>query len=231
MKQRILIVEDEPQLVGILEYLLKDEGFEALSAYTGEEALKLIKLEKPDLVIMDIMLPKMDGFELCMRIRRFTTIPVIILTAKKEQEDVIRGLEFGADDYLTKPFNHKELILRIKKILRRTAAYEVSRNIVLGDLEINPFSREVMVSKRRISLSPTEFNLLLCLVKNSGRVLSWESLLIEVWGYEDWIGGKELVKVNIRRLRKKLEPDPSKPVYIISIWGIGYKIASLSPRH
>ncbi len=228
MKHKILIIEDEPQLVGILEYLLKDEGYSVLAAYNGEDGLKLAKMEKPDLVILDIMLPQMDGFEVCNRIRKYTTIPVIILSAKKEDENIIKGLEIGADDYITKPFNHRELILRMQKILKRISTHKVTKKIKIGDLEINLSTKEVAVKSNRINLTPTEFNLLSCLAINRGRVLSWESLLSEVWNYKDWEGGREIVKVNIRRLRKKIEPDPSHPVYLLNVWGMGYRIACRS---
>ncbi len=227
MKQTILIIEDEPQLVGILEYLLRDEGYSVETAYNGEDALKLMKKVRPDLVILDIMLPKMDGFEVCNRIRKYTTIPVIILSAKDQDEDIIKGLEIGADDYITKPFNHRELILRIAKILKRINAYRVKENIKIGDLQINLSSRSLKIKGNKINLTPTEFNLLTCLAKHKDRVLSWESLLKEVWGYsDDWDGGKELIKVNIRRLRKKIEPAVSNPVYLVNLWGMGYRLAS-----
>ena len=227
MKQTILIIEDEPQLVGILEYLLRDEGYSVETAYNGEDALKLMKKVRPDLVILDIMLPKMDGFEVCNLIRKYTTIPVIILSAKDQDEDIIKGLEIGADDYITKPFNHRELILRIAKILKRINAYRVKENIKIGDLQINLSSRSLEIKGNRINLTPTEFNLLACLAKHKERVLSWESLLNEVWGYnDDWDGGKDLVKVNIRRLRIKIEPNMSNPVYLVNLWGMGYRLAS-----
>ena len=224
MKPKILIVEDEPQLVGILEYLLKTEEFTTVVAYNGEDALKIINDEKLSLVILDIMLPKMDGFEVCNSIRKYTTIPVIILSAKNEEESIIKGLELGADDYITKPFNHRELILRVKKLLERSVNYKENRIIKINDIQMDIVNRVVSVNNENVELTPVEFNLLLCLAKNEGRVLSWESLLTEVWGHDNWEGGNELIKVNIRRLRKKIEPDPAKPVYILNIWGVGYKL-------
>lgn len=226
MKSKIVVVEDEPQLLGILEYLLADEGYEVVCAARGDTGLAAIKSEKPDLVLLDIMLPGMDGFELCSVIRRTTTVPVIVLTARREQEDVIRGLELGADDYLTKPFNNKELILRIRRVLGRTHGPEETEKLRCGDLLIDESNHEATMGDRPLALSPTEFNLLLCLAKNRGRVLSWESLLREIWGSEDWEGGKELVKVNIRRLRKKLEPNPARPQYVLTSWGVGYRMAA-----
>ncbi|HUX14297.1 MAG TPA: response regulator transcription factor [Spirochaetia bacterium] len=227
MKPKIVVVEDEPKLIGILEYLLEDEGYEVHSSQRGDTALAIIEEHKPDLVLLDIMLPGIDGFELCAAIRRLTTTPVIVLTARKEQEDVIRGLELGADDYLTKPFNNKELTLRIRRVLGRTGLGDSFDQIVHGDIVVRVASREVSVAGRALALTPTEFSLLLCLMHNRGRVLSWESLLREVWGSEDWEGGKELVKVNIRRLRKKLEPDPTEPKYLLTNWGIGYRMGGV----
>ncbi len=224
MKPKIVVVEDEPELIGILEYLLEDEGYEVSSSQRGDTALAIIQEWKPDLVLLDIMLPGMDGFELCAAIRRFTTTPVIVLTARKEQVDVIRGLELGADDYLTKPFNNRELTLRIRRVLGRTHLGDSSDRIEHGGIVVRASSREVSVEGREIALTPTEFSLLLCLMRNRGRVLSWESLLREVWGSDDWEGGKELVKVNVRRLRKKLEPDPTEPKYLLTSWGVGYRM-------
>jgi len=227
MSSRILIVEDEPQLVKILEYLLRDEGYDVIALYRGEEVLATIEAQKPMLVILDIMLPGIDGFEVCTDIRRMTTVPVIVLTARKDQEDVIRGLELGADDYLTKPFNNKELILRIRRVLARTSLPEPHQIGKEEGVILDSDSREVRVEGRSVELTPTEFNLLLCLMKNRNRVLSWESLLREVWGSDDWDGGRELIKVTVRRLRKKLEPDPAKPKYILTSWGVGYKIGGI----
>ncbi len=223
MKPKIAVVEDEPELVGILEYLLTGEGYDVISASEGDAALSLITSEKPDLVLLDIMLPGASGFDLCPAIRRMTTAPVIVLTARKEQEDIIRGLELGADDYLTKPFNNQELLLRIAGVLSRSHRQTMSDVLVCGDLALDRRTHDVTVAGRSVPLTPTEYNLLLCLLESGGRVLAWESLLREIWGADDWEGGKELVKVNVRRLRKKLEPDPAEPRYVLTVWGVGYK--------
>jgi len=225
---KIAIVEDEPQLVEILEYLLSDEGYEVVCANRGDTALEMIEQHKPDLVLLDIMLPGIDGFELCAEIGRRTTVPIIALTARREQEDIIRGLQLGADDYLTKPFNNEELILRIQRVLgrSRTNGEEGSAMLRCGDLYVDESLHEVTLAGRQVSLTPTEYRLLLCLLKNHGRPLSWESLLKEIWGSEDWEGGKELVKVNVRRLRKKVEPDPTCPRYVLTMWGVGYKMGN-----
>lgn len=224
MSQKILIVEDEPPLVGILEYLFRDEGYEVIVAYDGETGLELAREEKPSLVILDVMLPNMSGFDVCNHLRRFTMIPVIILSAKDHDEDVIKGLEIGADDYMTKPFNHRELVLRVKKLLGRINSRGSSEPLEIGDIVIHIAQKQVFFKGELITLTPTEFKLLTCLAENEDRVLSWESLLREVWGYENHESGNELVKVNIRRLRKKLEVDPAHPVYLVNIWGMGYKL-------
>jgi|TARA_B110000091_G_C13800781_1_gene470142 DNA-binding response OmpR family regulator len=226
MSLKILVVEDEPALVGILEFLLTDEGYQVVVAYDGETGLELAKEQKPALVILDVMLPNMSGFEVCNQLRRFTTIPVIILSAKDHDQDVIKGLEIGADDYITKPFNHRELVLRVKKLLSRTDSVAVDEHLIIGDIEINMAQKQVSLKGEVIKLTPTEFKLLTCLAENEDRVLSWESLLREVWQHENWEGGNELVKVNVRRLRKKLENDPSHPAYLINIWGMGYKLTN-----
>lgn len=222
----LLIVEDEPQLVGILEYLLKNEGYNILKAYDGEEALKLIKINKPDLVLLDIMIPKIDGFQICNYIKKNTNIPVIILSAKKEDEDKIIGLELGAEDYITKPFNHKELVLRIKNIIKQHQYPNDKKAINLGKIKIDPASREVFIDNNKIELTPLEFNLLYYIAKNANKVLTWESIFSEIWGFKDWEGSKEVVKINIYRLRRKIEKDPSNPEYLITIRGIGYKLVS-----
>lgn len=226
MKSKILIVEDEPELVGILTFLLKDEGYDVEVAFDGEQALIEIEKNVPDLVLLDIMLPKIDGFDLCNIIRRETSIPVIILSAKVNDEFIIKGLELGADDYVTKPFNHRELVLRINKLLQRVNQKKHSEQIEIGDIRINPGSKSVFVGDKQIKLTGNEFNLLHYLAINENRVLSWQVLLKEIWGREAGEGGNELVKVNIRRLRKKLEPDASNPIYLINIWGMGYKFSS-----
>ncbi|MBT4287366.1 MAG: response regulator transcription factor [Deltaproteobacteria bacterium] len=226
MKYKILIVEDEPELVGILTFLLKDEGYDTEVAFDGEQALIEINKNKPDLILLDIMLPKIDGFDLCNIIRRETSIPVIILSAKINDEFIIKGLELGADDYVPKPFNHRELILRINKLLQRINQKKNTDQIFIGNICINPELKTVSVGDQEIKLTGNEFNLLHYLAVNENRVLSWQLLLKEIWGREPGEGGNELVKVNIRRLRKKLEPDASNPIYLINIWGMGYKFTS-----
>ena len=221
-KPKVLVVDDEPQMVGIIAYALEQEGFEVLTAYDGEKALLKVAQEKPALVVLDVVIPEIDGFEVCQRIRQQTTIPVIMLTVKREEVDRIRGLELGADDYLTKPFSHRELVLRVKAILRRTGVTQARERIVSGELSIDLLRHQVTLRGQPVDLTPTEFRLLSCLASNAGRVLTWQALLKEVWSYEEWQAGPELIKVHIRRLRKKIEPDPGEPHFILTVRGVGY---------
>jgi DNA-binding response OmpR family regulator len=224
----ILIAEDEPQLIGILEFLFKDEGYNITKAYDGDDAIKSIRTKPIDLVLLDIMLPKTDGFRVLEYIKKNTSVPVVILSAKKENEDKIRGLETGAEDYITKPFNHRELLLRIKKIIDRSMLKRKNEILSIGNMSINPSMREVIIDGSKIDLTPTEFNILHLVAKNEGKVLSWESIFDEIWGYKEWEGGKEIVKINIYRLRQKIESDPSDPKYLLTVRGIGYRISSLA---
>jgi DNA-binding response OmpR family regulator len=201
-----------------------------MTAYDGEEALLKVDAHEPDIVVLDVMLPRIDGFEVCRRIRQRTTIPVFMLTARKEDLDVIHGLELGADDYLTKPFNHVELVLRIKAVLRRTGVESVHRSVKAGPLTIDSLSHKVSLHGIPVHLTPTEFRLFQCLVNNAGRVLSWESLLLQVWRDEPSESGRELVKANIRRLRQKIEPDPNDSTYVLSVRGVGYMFVDPSAQ-
>lgn len=221
-KPKVLVVDDEPQMVGIIAYALEQEGFEVLTAYDGEKALLKVARERPDIVVLDVVIPEIDGFEVCQRIRQQTTIPVLMLTVKREEVDRIRGLELGADDYLTKPFSHRELVLRVKAILRRTGVTQARERIVSGELSIDFLRHQVTLHGQPVDLTPTEFRLLSCLASNAGRVLTWQALLKEVWSYEEWQAGPELIKVHIRRLRKKVEPDPGEPRFILTVRGVGY---------
>jgi DNA-binding response OmpR family regulator len=232
MQKKVLIVEDEPDLATILKYIMEGEGWSADVEYNGESALSYIENSRPDIVILDIMLPKINGFEVCNQIRRFTTIPVLILSARIQPEDIIKGLEIGADDYMTKPFNHRELVLRVKKILNRestaTSIEADSQELKIGGIEISLSAKSVLLNGVEVAVTPIEYKLLSCLAINEGRILSWESLVKEVWGHDDWNGGDKLVKVSIGRLRKKLEGgsmvDADK--YIVNVWGMGYKLVN-----
>ena len=227
MQHKILIIEDEPDIAGMLEYLLRDEGYEVVVAYTGEEGLQLNKEHDFHLIVLDLSLPGIDGLTVCNRIKQSSTIPIIILSARDKDSDVISGLEIGAEDYITKPFNHREFILRVGKIISRIKWIDKQSEIKIDNFVINLEKDEVFIDGNRISLTPNEFSLLSCLVSRAGWVISWQALLKDVWGHEDWEGGREMVKVNIQRLRKKIEPDPHNPEYILNEWGKGYRFKNI----
>jgi two-component system response regulator VicR len=224
MYGKILLVEDEKTLAKALKFSLEKEGFKVDVAYDGEEALQALAGGYPDLVILDLMLPKIDGYEVCREIRRRSDLPIIMLTARDEAIDKILGLELGADDYMTKPFNTRELLARIKAILRRTGQGGASgkKNIKLGDLEIDLIKHKVVVRGCEVSLTSKQYALLSFLASNPGRVYSREQLLEEVWGY---VSASDLrtVDVHIRHLREKIEEHPAEPSYILTVWGAGYK--------
>jgi len=224
MSQTILIVEDDPYIVNILEFVLEDEGYTVMKAESGEDGWAVIKSSHIDLVLLDINLPGVDGLKVCNKIKKQYSIPVIIVSSRDRDDDVISGLEIGADDYIKKPFNHKEVILRIGKLLKRSAPDAAGRLVQTGKLSIDLGRESVYRDHLLISLTPTEFNILRCLAENLGRVVSWQVICREVWGTSEWEGGHELVKVNIRRLRKKIEEDPSQPEYIMNEWGKGYRL-------
>ncbi len=221
-KPRALVVDDEPQMVGIVAYALETQGFEVMVAYDGPQALEKIESAQPDLVILDVMLPTLDGFEVCRRVRETTTTPIILLTARKEDEDVIQGLELGADDYMTKPFNPREVALRAQAVVRRSGWGKAQAVIVIGALQIDPANHRAILDGQLLHLTPNEFKLLGCLASNAGRVLSWQSLLKNGWDVEMWEGGKEMVKTAIYRLRQKIEVEPDSPRYILTVRGVGY---------
>jgi len=218
----VLIADDEPQMVGVIAYALQTAGFQVIMAYDGLQALQQIEKHHPDLVILDVMMPGLDGFQVCQRVRSETTIPVLLLTVKDEEKDVIKGLELGADDYMTKPFSMRELVLRVQAILRRTRVREVTV-VESGPLRIDFERHRVTLHGLPVELTPLEYRLLACLASNAGRVLTWQALLKEVWGLEPWQGDKEMVKVQIHRLRQKLEPNPNQPTLIQTVRGTGYR--------
>lgn len=224
---KFLVVDDEADVVEVVSVTLKmqwGEEAQVLAAYTGEEALSLMLSGHPDLVILDIALPDMDGFEVCRRIREFSDVPILMLTAKDDEMDKVRGLELGADDYITKPFGHLELMARIRAVLRRVQIPIPSTGgsrIIVGDVVLDVNRRTVEVQGRPIRLTPTEFNLLQQLMRNAGKVLPHETLLARVWGPE-YRREIDYLKVYIRRLREKLEHDPQNPEYILTEYGIGY---------
>ncbi len=221
----VLVVDDEKTLVKALTFNLEKEGFRVEQAYDGEEALKKVFALKPDIVVLDLMLPQVDGFEVCRQIRKKTDVPIIMLTARGEDIDKVLGLELGADDYLTKPFNSRELVARIKAILRRSIFREEETKKIaqIGNLQVDLLQHRVRLDGKDISLTSKEFALLSFLVANAGNVYSREQLLEQVWGY-DYYGDVRTVDVHIRHLREKLEQDPGNPKLILTVWGTGYKI-------
>ena len=224
MAKRILLVDDEPLILKGLRYTLEQEGYETDAAMDGEEALAKFQDGNYDLILLDVMLPKMDGIAVCQRIREKSNVPIIMLTAKGEDMDKILGLEYGADDYMTKPFNILEVKARIKTILRRVntnAQPQEPRLIRVHDMEINLVKRSVILSGRDVKLTAKEFDLLQMFVTNRGTVFSREQMLETVWKY-DYAGDARTVDVHIRRLREKIERDTSKPEFIFTKWGVGY---------
>lgn len=225
MGKRVLVVDDEKLIVKGIRFSLLQDGLEVDCAYDGEEALELAKNNEYDLVLLDVMLPKLDGFEVCQQIREFSDMPIVMLTAKGDDMDKILGLEYGADDYITKPFNILEVKARIKAIMRRTGKKEEkvdeSNIIVKHDMKIDRESRRVFIEEKEINLTAKEFDLLEILATNPDKVYSREQLLSLVWKYE-YAGDARTVDVHIRRLREKIEKLPSNPKYVFTKWGVGY---------
>ena len=225
MSKKVLVVDDEKLIVKGIRDSLEQDGMEVDCAYDGEEALKLARENDYDILLLDVMLPKHDGFEVCQQIREFSDVPIVMLTAKGDDMDKILGLEYGADDYITKPFNILEVKARIKAIMRRTGKRHEekdSRKVVIkGDMKIDCESRRVIIGEREINLTAKEFDLLELLATNPGKVYSRENLLNIVWGYE-YPGDARTVDVHIRRLREKIEANPSDPKYVYTKWGVGY---------
>ncbi|NLG86914.1 MAG: response regulator transcription factor [Firmicutes bacterium] len=225
MAEKILVVDDEEPIADILEFNLKKDGYQVELAFDGEQALAKAQSFQPDLVVLDIMLPKLDGWQVCQRLRQHSTVPIIMLTAKDEETDKVLGLELGADDYVTKPFSPRELLARIRALLRRVQSYKIQDgNMVqlsFGDLSIDLESYEVQKRDQVIDLTVREFELLKFLALSPGRVFSRETLLEKVWGY-DFYGDIRTVDVTVRRLREKIEDDPGNPVYVQTKRGIGY---------
>ena len=225
MPKKVLVVDDEKLIVKGLRFALEQDDMEVDTAYDGEEAVEKVREGSYDLVLLDLMLPKLDGLSACQQIREFSDVPIIMLTAKGEDMDKILGLEYGADDYFTKPFNILEVKARIKAIMRRTSARSVQeqndRTVEVGDLVLDCDARRVQVSGREVNLTAKEFDVLELLVLNPNKVYSRENLLNLVWGYE-YPGDVRTVDVHIRRLREKIEENPSDPKYVHTKWGVGY---------
>jgi two-component system KDP operon response regulator KdpE len=225
-KIRVLVVDDEPRYLKLVRYNLEAAGYEVITADSGEEALSLAAGKNPDLIILDIRLPGIDGYEVCTRIREFSATPIIMLTAKGEEQEKVRGLRLGADDYVTKPFGAEELMARVETVLRRHRTPEVLTPpiLIVGELAIDFIQRKVTIEGQEVSLSPTEYRLLQCLAVNAGRVLVHEELQEKVWGseYREYFEG---LRVYIWRLRKKIERDPQHPSYVLTKPGVGYMLA------
>lgn len=225
MAKRVLVVDDEKLIVKGIRFSLEQDGMEVDCAYDGEEALAMVRDKEYDIVLLDVMLPKLTGFEVCQAIREFSSVPVVMLTAKGDDMDKILGLEYGADDYITKPFNILEVKARIKAIMRRTAKKNPqenkSRMVEVGDLILDCEGRRVSIAGKEVNLTAKEFDVLELLVFNPNKVYSRENLLNIVWGYE-YPGDVRTVDVHIRRLREKIEANPSEPKYVHTKWGVGY---------
>ena len=221
---KLLIVDDEKLLVKGIKFNFEQDGYTCEVAYDGEEAVKMAKDKSIDLIILDLMLPKVDGLSACQKIREFSTVPIVMLTAKSEDMDKIMGLEYGADDYLTKPFNILELKARVKAILRRVTQGDKkdgAKTVTVGGISLDYNFRRATVGDKTIDLTSKEFDLLDLCISNAGKVYSRENLLDIVWGY-DYPGDIRTVDVHVRRLREKIEPDPAHPVFIHTKWGVGY---------
>ena len=225
MATKVLVVDDEELIVKGINFCLVQEGMIVDAAYDGEEGLNMAKENSYDVILLDIMLPKMDGFTVCQQIREFSSVPIIMLSAKGEDMDKILGLEYGADDYITKPFNILEVKARIKAILRRTSSKKeeapVQSVLENGDLHLDTESRRLLIAGREVFLTTKEFDLLELLVRNAEKVFSREQLLNMIWG-KDYPGDVRTVDVHVRRLRAKIEPVPSEPTYVHTKWGSGY---------
>ena len=224
---RILVVDDDPPSVKMISFLLREEGYTVLTASNGPDALDIVEREAPDLVILDVMMPHMDGLEVCRRIRRTMQVPILILSAKGETADRVIGLDVGADDYLSKPFDPTELLARVRAVLRRAEAFGFSDSeagfLTVGSFRLDPVGNKVFMPSGKVAeLTPIEFRLLHYLVRNAGRILSHDQVLDNVWGY-DYDGYANQIAVYMRRLRNKLETDPNNPTYLLTVRGLRYK--------
>ncbi|MEN8614306.1 response regulator transcription factor [Dehalogenimonas sp. THU2] len=223
MTKKILVIDDEVKITDIVRAYLEREGFRVVVAYDGEAALQVFRQEKPDLVVLDLMLPKLSGNEVCRAIRKDHDTPIIMLTARDELTDKIVGLELGADDYLTKPFEGRELVARVKAILRRAEPRQTTKLIRTGDLSVDAERRQATVGNQQIELTTTEFDLLRLLAANPGRVFSRGELLDRLQG-DSYEGYERTIDSHIKNLRRKIESDPEKPAYIHTVYGAGYKL-------
>ncbi len=223
MEKTVLVVEDESNIVDILSFNLQREGYRVLAAYDGQEGLELARREKPDLILLDLMLPKMNGFQVCKTLREEgDTTPILILTAREEEEDKVQGLDLGADDYITKPFQMRELMARVKSNIRRQEMNTPRAEAEQGRLRLDSQTATAYKDGAALDLSQQEYELLAFLVQNPDKVFSREALMEHVWNYESYVGDVRGVDVAVRRLRKKLEDDPANPQFIVTRRGLGY---------
>ncbi|NLM35920.1 MAG: response regulator transcription factor [Clostridiales bacterium] len=224
-EEKILVVDDEDNILELLKFNLENNSYKVVTASNGDEALKLARSEEPNLILLDLMLPGLDGYELCKEIRRDVNLshtPIIMITAKSEELDKILGLELGADDYITKPFSIREMLARVKAVLRRASIQQMNKVFKFGNICIDFEKHEVLNNHKKVDLTLKEFELLEILVKSKGRVVTREFLLEKVWGYE-YVGETRTVDVHIRHLRQKIEEDDKNPQYIETVRGIGYR--------
>src|SRR5579859_3779728 len=232
-KTTILAADDDPQLLRLITRNLEFEGYEVLAASDGQQALAQIESQPLDLVLLDVMMPKMDGFTVCQHVREFSAVPIIIVTARGQDQDKVHGLDLGADDYLTKPFSVDELLARVRAVLRRAQfatsehAHAMRTKTTIGDLTVDFGQHLVTMADQEITLTPIEYRILAYLAQNAGRVVTQDLLLDHVWGAE-YVGESHMLQVNINRLRRKLETDPTNPRYILTKIGIGYLLATQS---
>src|SRR6266699_5094995 len=233
-KTTILAADDDPQLLRLMTRNLQLEGYDVIAASDGQQALELVENNNLDLLLLDVMMPRMDGFTVCQRVREFSAVPIIIVTARGQDQDKVRGLDLGADDYLTKPFSIDELLARVRAVLRR-AQFSVKENaqglqstMTTGELTIDFSQHLVALAGREVALTPTEFSILAYLAQNAGRIVTQDLLLEHVWGSE-YLGEGHMLQVNINRLRRKIETDPTHPRYILTKVGVGYSLAAFPP--
>jgi len=230
-KTTIVAADDDPQLLRLMTRNLEFEGYEVIPVSDGQQALDQIEAQVPDLVLLDVMMPKVDGFSVCYRVREFSSVPIILVTARGQDQDKVRGLDLGADDYLTKPFSVDELLARVRAVLRRAhftateQAQTLRTTISIGELTIDFGQHLVYMRGQEVPLTPTEYNIIAYLAQNAGRVVTQDLLLEYVWGSE-YIGESHMLQVNINRVRRKLEVDPAHPRYILTKTGVGYLLAA-----
>ena len=230
-KTTILTADDDPQLLRLISRNLQFEGYDVIAVSDGQQALEQIESHAPDAALLDVMMPNMDGLTVCQRVREFSTVPIVIVTARGQDQDKIRGLDLGADDYLTKPFSVDELLARVRAVLRRAQfisseqSQNMSKTLTIGDLSIDYTQHLVTMAGKEVALTPIEYRILAYLAQNAGRVVTQDMLLDHVWGTE-YVGESHMLQVNVNRLRRKLERDPSHPLYLLTKVGVGYLLST-----